>query len=151
MTVWNNKIILSGFAAAVFIFVTTPSAPLSAAEGMPGRDALDIAASLPNNRPANIIRPLAEGDIGEAALSTVSSVKGIVKLMMQAQEISAMLPSRRITALPSPKTDTEIALDVASRLPAIPVTAASKPADTKPTLQAPKTKAPASEPPVSDP
>jgi murein DD-endopeptidase MepM/ murein hydrolase activator NlpD len=137
MPFWNNKVILSNLAAAMFIFVTIPAGMPSAEAGTFGPDALDIAASLPNNRPANIIRPLTEGDIGEAALSTVSSVKGIVRLMIQAQEISAMLPSRRIAALPSPKTDGEIAMDVASRLPA----------GAKPAPQAPKTaKAPESKP-----
>jgi murein DD-endopeptidase MepM/ murein hydrolase activator NlpD len=103
------------------------------------RDALDIAASLPSDRPANIMRPFADSDIGEAALSAVSSVRGIVKLMKQAQEISAMLPSRRVAALPSPKTDMEIAMDVAFRLPAAPVAVASKPAGVKPAVKAPKT------------
>jgi murein DD-endopeptidase MepM/ murein hydrolase activator NlpD len=139
MAFWdNNKVILSGLAAAMFVFSAIPAATSSAADGTPGRDALDIAASLPNKRSANILRPVADGYIGDAAVSTVSSVKGIVNLMKQAQEISAMLPSRRAVALPSPKTDVEIALDAASRLPAVHMRAASKPAGAAPGAKAPK-------------
>jgi murein DD-endopeptidase MepM/ murein hydrolase activator NlpD len=139
--VFRNK--LPRVAAILLIFVLISAGMSSEAGGTPGRDALGIAASLPDDRPANIIRPIADSDIGEAALSAVSSVRGVVKLMKQAQEISAMLPSRRVAALPSPKTDVEIAIDVASRLPAAPVIAA----EAKPAVQAPKTaKEPASKP-----
>jgi murein DD-endopeptidase MepM/ murein hydrolase activator NlpD len=113
----NGAVLLSGIVTILFVFVAAAGTASFADEVLSERYALDIAASLPNSRAANIIQPIAEGNLGEAAVSTVSSVKGIVQLMRQAQEISAMLPSRETAPLPSPKTDMEIALDAAAHIP----------------------------------
>jgi murein DD-endopeptidase MepM/ murein hydrolase activator NlpD len=89
-------------------------------------DALEVAAAVPGgHKPAP--EPERQSDIEEAAISTISSVKGIANLMRQAQEVSAMLPSRRERKTPTPpvsqklpKTNLEVALTFASRLPVKP-------------------------------
>jgi murein DD-endopeptidase MepM/ murein hydrolase activator NlpD len=78
--------------------------------------ALDVVSARPRS-PANVVY---HSDIEEAAISTISSVKGIVSLMRQAQEVSAMLPGRRNKAPQAPKSDVDIALGVAAKLPDLP-------------------------------
>ncbi|MDR3075708.1 MAG: M23 family metallopeptidase [Synergistaceae bacterium] len=99
----------------------------------PGQRALDVAASIPGKTAMAAER---RSDIEEAAGAAISSVKGIAGLMRQAQEVSAMLPSGKQKILPAPKSDLDIALRVAAKLPSFrkpePASAAAqKPATQK--------------------
>jgi murein DD-endopeptidase MepM/ murein hydrolase activator NlpD len=126
------------------MFISTLGAEISSADMNPPQNALDIAASLPRRVKA-VNR---QSDIEEAAEATISSVIGIVGLMKQAQEVSAMLPSRKDKALPAPKSDIDVVLEFVSSLPDFPspapVRTASKPDDAKPVT--PKQKSAASTP-----
>jgi murein DD-endopeptidase MepM/ murein hydrolase activator NlpD len=134
------------------IIFSVAFAGISSAGANPQKDALDIAASLPGRVHAAERR----SGIEQAAEATISSVKGIVGLMKQAQEVSAMIPSRKNNSLSVPKSDLEIAMRIASKLPGFPkpepaaaqTTVASKPAGEKPALAKPKQDAPANKPAV---
>jgi murein DD-endopeptidase MepM/ murein hydrolase activator NlpD len=91
-------------------------------------DAMKVAAAVP--------RPVysARGDIEEAAEATISSVRGMMALMRQAQALSAMLPPKEPTQVPAvanapapaPKSEPEAAMLVAARTPNFPLPAAKK-------------------------
>ncbi|MDR1134490.1 MAG: M23 family metallopeptidase [Synergistaceae bacterium] len=85
-------------------------------------DAMKIAAAVP--RPAYSAR----GDIEEVAEATISSVRGMMALMRQAQALSAMLPPKEPAPLPAvaPKSEPEAAMLVAARTPNFPQPAAKK-------------------------
>jgi murein DD-endopeptidase MepM/ murein hydrolase activator NlpD len=77
-------------------------------------DAMKIAAALPKKPNSS------RGDIEEAAEATISSVRGIMNLMRQAQALSTMLPPKKQAAVPVPKTEPEAAMLLAARTPNFP-------------------------------
>jgi murein DD-endopeptidase MepM/ murein hydrolase activator NlpD len=113
----KNKVI--SISLITTIFVSAAFAGIAAAN--PQNIALDVATSLPTRT----ITTVFQNNIEEAAEATISSVIGIVGLMKQAQEVSAMLPSRQNKSIPEPKTDMEVALEVALKLPNTPGAAKS--------------------------
>jgi murein DD-endopeptidase MepM/ murein hydrolase activator NlpD len=107
----------SAFAILLIILLFSLSvAEASMVSDSPSLMALDVAAALPKNS-RNIGY---HSDIEEATISAISSVKGIVSLMRQAQEVSAALPGRQHKVPPAPKSGIDIALGVAARLPDLP-------------------------------
>lgn len=93
----------------------------------PAADAMKIASAVPGKA------HLPRGDIEEAAKAAISSVKGIMSLMRQAQALSAMLPPKKqAKGAPAPQSSPEAAMLLASRTPNFP-----RPAVTKKTEQNP--------------
>ena len=107
--------------ALSFLFSFLP-AEISWSTENPAVDALKIAAALPQTA-----HP-ARGDIEEAAEATISSVKGIMNLMRQAQAVSVMLPPKKQTPAPVavPKSEPEAAMLLAARMPNFPKPAVAR-------------------------
>ena len=105
--------IVSFCLAIAFLFSFLPAEISWAGENL-AIGALKVAAVLPKKA-----QP-ARGDIEEAAEAAVSSVRGIMSLMRQAQALSAMLPPKKRTAAPAPKSGPEIAMLLAVRTPDFP-------------------------------
>jgi murein DD-endopeptidase MepM/ murein hydrolase activator NlpD len=119
----------------VTLFLLTVFGGVSSAEVGAVQKAFSIAGALPGgHRP-----PEKRSNIVETAEAAISSVKEIVNLMKQAQEITAMLPSSNHSQLSSVKTDLDTAMEIAASVPSFPAQAA-KPSETKPIIaEKPKT------------
>jgi murein DD-endopeptidase MepM/ murein hydrolase activator NlpD len=117
-----TRVVSTGISTALFFSVLLAGS--SSAETDQTKTALDIAAGLPERHAAAARR----SDIAETAEATMSSIRGIIDLMKQAQEVTAMLPRQRperAVPLSPPKTGLEIALSAAAKIP--DRTAANKP------------------------
>jgi len=128
------------------MFISTVTAEISSADINSWQNALDIAALLP--RKVTVVSR--QSDIEEAAEATISSVSGIVSLMKQAQEVSAMIPSKPHKVESAPKSDIDIALGVVGKLPDFPepkpVQVATKKNDSPKPVPAPKQVTPTPKP-----
>jgi murein DD-endopeptidase MepM/ murein hydrolase activator NlpD len=102
-----------------FLFSLMPVETSWAGED-PVADAMKFAAVLPKAAGSG------RGDIEEATEAAISSVKGIVDLMKQAQALSAMLPPKKQMTPP------EAAMLIAARTPDVSKITAAKKAEQKP-------------------
>jgi murein DD-endopeptidase MepM/ murein hydrolase activator NlpD len=75
---------------------------------------MQIAAALPKRASPD------RGDLEEAAEAAISSVREILNLMRQAQALSVMLPPKKQTVAPAPKSEPEAAMYFAARTPNFP-------------------------------
>jgi murein DD-endopeptidase MepM/ murein hydrolase activator NlpD len=136
-----KKVISSGLLAVILFSATM--ADLAAADASLTTQALAVATSLPQNHPT----APRKSDIEEVAEATISSVKGVYEMMKQAQELSAMLPSnRRDTQVAAPKSNLDIAISIAARVPELPIPQPEQAVASKPVTPAPKP-SPAPQPP----
>jgi murein DD-endopeptidase MepM/ murein hydrolase activator NlpD len=97
---------------------------ISRPEENPAAEAMKIAVAVPKTGYQ------ARGDIEEAAEATISSVRGIMSLMRQAQALSAMLPQKKQAAAPKPEP--EAAMLLAARTPNFPKPAIAKKTEPEP-------------------